>query len=204
MHLAHQRIVNLFARQRDSFEPEREDLCGRFRREAGGVTKRHQGKSHLALDIDIEQSVNGIIHKTADNFGRQPQRRADRQQVGEQRAVVPAEVAIGAVLIFPGVPPVCSSADDGQRGMGDGGLGGGSGDQDAAIVPGAQFAQAKFGGGKVIDAGFEIREIAADQVEFDLVKRAGASSGAKVDFAARVFPVPGNACGKVEQLSDGF
>src|SRR5205823_5108871 len=34
------------------------------------------------------------------------------QQIREQRAVVPTEVAIGARLVLPGVPPVRSSADD--------------------------------------------------------------------------------------------
>ena len=170
------------------------------------MAERHQGKSHLALSIDIEQGIDRVVHKTAHHFGRQTQRRGDGQQVGEQGAVVPAEMAVGAVLILPGVAPVRASADDGQRSLGDCGFGGGGLDQDAAIVSGAQFAQAELGGGEVIDAGFEIvrQKIAADQIEFDLVKRSGASGGAKVDFAAGVFSVPGDAGGQIEQLSDGF
>ena len=86
--------------------------------------------------------------------------------------------------------------------MSDGGLIGGSFDQHAAMVSGAQSAQAELGRGEVIDAGLEPGEIAADQIEFDFVERSSAGGGAKVDFAAGIFSVPGDAGREVEQLGD--
>jgi hypothetical protein len=86
----------------------------------------------------------------------------------------------------------------------DGGLAGRGFDQDAAIVSGAKLAQAEFGGGKVIDAGFEVGEVPADQVELDLVQCSRAGSGAKVDFASRIFSVPGDAGREVEELGGRF
>ena len=122
----------------------------------GGAAERHKRKTHLALGIDVEQAIHGVVYESADYLGGQAQRSADGQEVGQQGAVVPAEVAVGAVLILPGVAPVGGGADDCQRGVGDGGLGGRGIDQDAAIVSGAKPAQAELGGGEVIDAGFEV------------------------------------------------
>ena len=204
MHFAHEGIVDLAAGERNSFESERGDGCRGLCRKRGGVAERHKRESYLALRIDVEQAIHRLVNESAHYFGGQAEGGADGQQVGEQGAVVPAEVAVGAVLILPGVAPVGGGADDGQRGVGDGGLGGGGIDQDAAIVSGAQPAQAELGGGEVIDAGLKVGEIAADQVEFDLVERSGAGGGAKVNFAAGIFSVPGDAGREVEQLGDGF
>ncbi len=113
-------------------------------------------------------------------------------------------MAVGAVLILPGVAPVGGGADDGQRGVSDRGFGSRGLDEHAAIVSDAKLTQAELGGGEVIDAGFEVGEIAADQVELDFIERSGAGSGAKVDFAAGIFSVPGDAGRKVEKLSDRF
>ena len=41
-----------------------------------------------------------FIDKTTNHFGGQALRRGDSQQVGQQRAVVPAEMPVGAVLII--------------------------------------------------------------------------------------------------------
>ena len=202
MHFAHEGIVNLAARERNSFEAKRRDGYWRLCRECGGMAEGYEGKSHLALRIDVEQAIHGVIDESANHFGREAQGRADRQKVAEKGAVVPAEVAVGAVLILPGVAPVGGGADDGQWGVSDGGLRGRGFDQDAAIVSGAKLAQAEFGGGKVIDAGFEVGEVPADQVELDLVQCSRAGSGAKVDFASRIFSVPGDAGREVEELGD--
>lgn len=173
------------------------------------MTERHQRESDFAQGIDIEQAVHCIVDETAYYFCRQTQGSGDRQQIGEQSAVIPAEMAVGAVLIFPGVAPVSGGAHDGQRSVSDGRLVGRSFSQDAAIVSGAQAAQSKLGGGEVIDAGFEVGPIArtkisADQIELDLVERSGAGRGAKVYLAAGIFPVPGYASGEIEELGDPF
>jgi hypothetical protein len=79
----------------------------------------------------------------------------------------------------------------------DSGFAAGGLDQDTAIVSGAQPAQAELGRGKVIDASLKVGEFAANQIELDFIERSRARGRAKIDFAARVLSLPGNACGKV-------
>jgi len=76
--------------------------------------------------------------------------------------------------------------------------------RNAAIVSGAQPAQAELGGSEVIDAGRKVGEVAADEVELDLVERSGACGSAKIDFAARIFSLSGDACREVQELCDGL
>src|SRR5271157_5287200 len=109
-------------------------------------------------------------------------------------------MAVGSRLILPGIAPVGAGANDSQRRVGDGGFTAGGLEQDTAIVSGAQPAQSELGRGEVIDASLKIGEVAANQVELDLVERSRASRGAKIDFAARIFSLPGDACGKVQEL----
>src|ERR1700687_2319062 len=109
-------------------------------------------------------------------------------------------MAVGACLILPGIAPVGAGADDGQGRVSDAGFAAGGLDQDASIVSGAQPAQAELGRSEVIDASLKVGEAAANQIEFDLVERSGAGGRAKIDFAARIFSLPGDACGKVEEL----
>src|SRR5437899_418819 len=83
------------------------------------MTQGHQREGHLTLGIYIEQAVYRRVHKTADYLGGQAQGGGDGQQVGQQRAVVPAEMAIGAGLIRPGIAPVGAGAADGDRRVDD-------------------------------------------------------------------------------------
>ena len=99
-----------------------------------------QGESHFTPGIHIQKSIDAAVEETAHHPGWQSQRGGDGQQVREQRAVVPAEMSIGAGLILPGVAPVSASANDGEWRMGDGGFAAGGFDEDAAIVSGAQQA----------------------------------------------------------------
>src|SRR5438270_7574902 len=105
MHLSHERIVNLVARERNSFEAKGDNFRWRgWKRRV--VADSRQRKRHLALSINIQQAVDGRVHKAAYNFRRKTQCSGDGQQAGEQGAVVPSEMAIGAVLIFPSIAPV--------------------------------------------------------------------------------------------------
>ena len=58
-------------------------------------------------------------------------------------------MAIGAVLIFPGIAPVGAGTNNRKRGVGDGGFFAGGFEQNVAIISGAQFAQPELGGGEV-------------------------------------------------------
>ena len=86
--------------------------------------------------------------------------------------------------------------------MSDGVFRGGGLDQDAAIVSGAKLAEAELGGSEVIDAGREVSEFAANQVKLNFVQRSGAGGGTKINLPTRIFSVPGDSGGKVEQLCD--
>ena len=168
------------------------------------MAKGDQRKGHLALGIYIQQAVYRGVHKPADYLGGQAQGGGDGQQVGQQSAVVPAKMAIGAGLILPGIAPVGGGADDGERRVSDGRFAAGGLDQDAAIVSGAQLAQAEFGGSEVVDAGQKVGEVATNEVELNLVERPGAGGRAKIDFAARILSLPRDACRKVQELCYGL
>jgi hypothetical protein len=73
--------------------------------------------------------------------------------------------------------------------------------QGAAIISGAQPAQAELRGSEVIDTGFQAGQVAANQIELNLVERPGAGGSSKVNFATGVFPPTGDARGKVEDNS---
>ena len=62
--------------------------------------------------IEIEYAIHIGVHEPEHDLGRQPRSRRNGQHIRQQGAVVPTEMAIGARLILPGVPPVCSGADD--------------------------------------------------------------------------------------------
>src|ERR1700693_5923390 len=117
-------------------------------------------------------------------------------------------MAIGAGLILPGIAPVGAGANDGQRRVSDSRFAAGGLDEDAAIVSGAQLAQSELGRGEVIDAGSKIGDfatnVATDQVELNLIERSGAGGRAEIDFAARIFSLPGDARGKVQELGYGL
>ena len=104
------------------------------------MAEGHQRKSYLPLSIDIQQAVHGSVHKSARYLGWQAEGCGDGDEVGEQRAVVPAEVAIGAFLIFPGIAPVGTRADHGQRRVSDGRFVCRGFDQNLAMVSGAELA----------------------------------------------------------------
>src|SRR5256885_12071976 len=109
-------------------------------------------------------------------------------------------MSIGAGLILPGVAPVSASANDGEWRMGDGGFAASSFEEDAAIVSGAQQAQAEFGGGEMIDPRIQVGEATANQIKLDFVECAGASGSTKKNLASGILSLAGNPSGKVQQL----
>src|SRR2546430_15612323 len=111
-------------------------------------------------------------------------------------------MAVATSLILPGVAPVGAGANDGERGVGDGGFAAGGCKEDAAIISCAQQAEAEFGGGEGIDAGIEVSEGTANEIELDLIERAGAGGGAKGEFTARMFSLSGDCRGEGEEVGD--
>src|SRR5438067_3425695 len=112
-------------------------------------------------------------------------------------------MAIGTRLMFPSIAPIDAGAGDNNRRVSDGGLSRGRFNQHSAIISDAQPVQAELRRSKVIEAGLEIRDVTANQIQLDFVKRSGAGRGAKVNLAARILSLPSDAGGEIEQLSHG-
>src|SRR5207244_2432793 len=190
-----QGIVNLAPRRR-RFWPERGDVTRRLRRESRDVAKGHERKDHLALRINVQQAIDLRILEAANDLCRQSQGCRDREKIGQHSAVVPAEMAIGARLIFPSIAPVDAGAGDNYRRVSNGGLIRGRFNWHSAIICNAQPAQTELRRSKVIETGLEIRQVTANQIQLDFVKRAGAGRGAKVNLATRILSLPSDAGGE--------
>src|SRR5580692_7215195 len=109
-------------------------------------------------------------------------------------------MTVGTRLILPGIAPVGAGARYGQRRVSDSGVAAGRFDERAAIVSGAQPAQAELGRGEVVDTGGKAAEIAANQIELHFVEGARAGGSAKVYFAAGILSRPGDSGGEVEEF----
>ena len=70
------------------------------------------------------------------------------------------------------------------------------------MVAGAQPAQREVVRAEVVDAGVEVGQLAAHDVEVDVVERAGAGGGAVEDLAAGIRPAPQHAGREVEQVGE--
>jgi hypothetical protein len=168
-----------------------------------------QRKRCFAPDIDSEQGVHLRIDEPADDLSREFCCSRGGQKIGQDGAVVPAEVAIRAGAIFPGVPPICTRTNDDYRRVCHGRMAARGIDDSLAVVSGAELAQAELGGSEVIYAGGQSRGIAALQigthhVQFDFVKRAGAGGGAKKNLCLLLFFAAGHASGEEQQLRQCF
>ena len=111
-----------------------------------------------------------------------------RQEVGERGCRVPIDVAIGAGLVAPGVSP------EGARPDGDDGSGGdrrllpGRRDDGCPVVSRAQLAQAVIVRRILVDTRLQPGQLATDEIELQVVPRAGAPRGAEIDLTPRWTP----------------
>jgi hypothetical protein len=112
VHLNHGVVLDLTLRKRDRLQAGRRSLSQGWQRTLRFAPDRHEAQGNLAPRIEIKQSVHFDVHESEHDLGGQPRSRRNGQHIRQQRAVVPTEMAIGARLILPGVPPVCSGADD--------------------------------------------------------------------------------------------
>src|SRR5260370_9256821 len=72
--------------------------------------------------------------------------------------------------------------------------------QDAAIVSSAQSPQGELRRRKVVHARIQIGKVSANNVQLDFVERSGAGCGAKINFTARMLPMPSDPGGEIQQL----
>src|SRR6266852_3256590 len=76
-------------------------------------------------------------------------------------------MTVGTGLVFPGIAPVGAGTNDGKRRVGNGGFAAGGFEQHAAIISGAQPAQAELGGGEVVDASAEVGQVGANRINLE-------------------------------------
>src|SRR5260370_24340191 len=121
VHFSHERIVHFALREGNGFEPKRRNFRRRWRRESRDAAESYEGESHFAQGIDIQKASDKAVHEAAYNLGRQTAGGGDGQQGGKQSAVVPAKMAAGSGLIFPGGATVGGGGKDSKAGVGGGG-----------------------------------------------------------------------------------
>src|SRR5450432_2712000 len=78
------------------------------------VPDRYEAQGNLVPGIEIEYAIHIGVHEPEHDLGGQSRSRRNSQHIRQQGAIVPTKMAIGACLILPGVPPVCSGANDGH------------------------------------------------------------------------------------------
>ena len=141
---------------------------------------RNQREYHLTFGVEAEQFINLRVDKPGQNLGRKIRGFGYRQKIGQDGAIIPAEVAIGAGAVFPGVAPVGAGANDDYRSVGDRWFAARGLDQRLPEVARPQLAQAELGDAEVVDASRKPAstgagqsftwKIGADDVEFDFVE----------------------------------
>src|SRR5882672_12790509 len=107
-------------------------------------------------------------------------------------------MAIGARLVLPSVPPVCSGADYRRGRMSHRGFHRRRLSQVSAKITFPQNPQRYIRRIEVIHTGTQTREIATHDVQFDLVESSGAGCSAKVDLSAWIFALFGNPRREIE------
>src|SRR5258708_10071670 len=171
---------------------QRRDFCRNLWRKSNGVTGGYKGEGYFRLGIDIQQMIHVGVDEAAYDRGRQTQGSGDGEKVGEHSPVVPAEVAVGARLILPGIAPVSACANDSEWCVCDSTFSACGFKQDTPIISRAQAAQTEFGGSEVVDTRRQVAQVAANQIKLHLVERSGAGCRAKVEFMPGIAPLSGN------------
>src|SRR5271169_770927 len=107
-------------------------------------------------------------------------------------------MAIGARLVLPGVPPICSGADNRGGRVSHRGFHRRRLSQVSAKITFPQKTQRYICWIEVIHACIQAREIVSHDVQLDLVEGPGAGCGAKTDFSAWMYALFGNPRREIE------
>src|SRR5262249_16907102 len=134
----------------------------------------------------VEQCVYLGINESRNNRRGQLQCCCHGHHVRENRSVVPAKMAIGTYSVLPSVAPIRAGADDHGRRMSDEGSRRRGMIQHATVVATSQTPERKIAGAEMINAGFEIRKIAAYQVQLEFVQCASAGGSPEINLTAGV------------------
>jgi len=158
----------------------------------------YEAQGNLTPRIEIQQAVHLGVHEPEHDLGRQPRSCRNGQQICQQGAAVPTEMAIGAGLVFPGVSPIRSRADDRSGRSCHRRFHRGRLRQISAKITLSQKPQSHVRRVEVIYARVQAREVASHDIQFDLVESSGAGCGAKVDYSPRMFSLLGNSRREVQ------
>jgi hypothetical protein len=93
-------------------------------------------------------------------------------------------MAVGSLLVLPGVAAVRRGARDNDRRLGQRGLDAGSDDERASVVTDTQAPKCEVVRAEVVDARWQIREVTAGEIEVDVVESARVRCRPEVDVAA--------------------
>ncbi len=116
------------------------------------MPNRNQRECHFTFGVEAEQLVDLRVDEPGHNPGRKFRGLRYRHKIGEDGAVVPSEMAIGAGAIFPRVAPVRSGTDDGDRSVGNRWIAARGFDQRLPKVTRPQLAQAELSDTEMVDA----------------------------------------------------
>src|SRR5215217_7411561 len=181
MHRADLRKVDLPFRERKGRQSERADL-GQVRRRVVRAAQGHETHRCLSLAVDVEQGVDLVIGKSEHDPRGKSRIGGYRQQVGERGRRIPVDVAIGAGLVAPGVAPEGARPDRDEGSGSDRRLPPGCRDDGCPIVSRAQPAQAVIVCRVLIDARLQPGQLTADEIELEVIPRAGCAGGAELEL----------------------
>ena len=137
------------------------------------------------MTVDAEQLVDRGVVEADDDLRLQVFGRRNGEDVPERRAEIPEGVAVGALLVAPGVAPEGAGCDQNRGRCRYRRLPTGSFDDRLSIITRTNPPEAVGVGGVVVDAGVETIEVATDVVELQVVARAGSAGSAVEGFPGR-------------------
>ena len=198
--LADQRELAFGRRERFRVGVDRLEVVAVGRGNGIARADRHDLEGGLAVGVDAEQVGDGTVREAGHDLGPVVERVGDREQVRKRRPGVPERVAEGAIPVLPGVSPPRRGRDDRQRSLGDGVVPA-RGREDASVVALTEDVERESAGVDVVDAGREISsrfaspgvtgrvglEVATDEIEVDVIERAGGRGGPEEQRAAAPF-----------------
>src|SRR5439155_22958772 len=156
----------------------------RWHRRLGRSPERNEGKSPFPSRVQSEQVLDVPIRETCDDLGCESLSGGHGEQVRVERSSVPEGMAVGSVLVLPGVAPVRRGARDEGRRLSQRRLAAGSLDDRASVITDTQAPKREVVRAEVVNARWQIREVTAGEIEIDVVESARVRCRPEVDVAA--------------------
>src|SRR5215831_20199479 len=147
----------------------------RRRRWSATTSQGTEGDNRLPLTVYAKQCVCRRIGETENRLRRQVQPGGDGKDVREHCPTIPVGVAVRAYTIVPGIAPEGTRYRQYGRGLGESRLRAGSLYQDSAKIASAQLAQTVIVGRVMINAGWQVGQVTADKIQFQMIQCSSAA-----------------------------